>query len=56
LRWVEPNFRKKGIARRLCSEIEKWFGGAGEKYIELQYLVGNDEAEMSWAKLGYQPY
>ncbi|MCU7842061.1 MAG: GNAT family N-acetyltransferase [Candidatus Thiodiazotropha sp. (ex Troendleina suluensis)] len=43
--WVEPSFRKKGIARKLCYQIEQWFRGIGVKYIDLQYLIGNNEAE-----------
>lgn len=54
--WVEKNTRKKGVARKLCSRIELWFKEAGIQYIDLHYLAGNDEAEMSWKKLGYQPY
>lgn len=54
--WVEPEYREKGISRMLCSEIEQWFRGLDVKYIDLQYLIGNTEAERSWVKLGYQPY
>jgi GNAT superfamily N-acetyltransferase len=54
--WVEPTIRKRGIARKLCLQIEQWFGDVGVKYIDLQYLIGNTEAEISWVKLGYRPY
>lgn len=54
--WVEPGHREKGMARQLCAEVESWFKERGIKYIDLQYLVGNIEAEKSWTNLGYKPY
>ena len=54
--WVESAYREKGIARQLCSQVESWFKDRGIKYIDLQYLVGNTEAEKSWINLGYKPY
>ena len=54
--WVEPAKRRKGIARKLCLQVERWFNERGIKYVDIQYLVGNSEAEKSWFNLGYKPY
>ena len=54
--WVEPAYRRQGIAKALCTELENLFTQIGIKHIEVQYLLGNHEAETSWQRLGYSPY
>lgn len=54
--WVENAYRNKGIARKLSQSIETWFREKNIKYVDLNYLVGNSEAEASWDKLGYKPF
>lgn len=54
--WVETAYRHKGIARKLSQGIEAWFKEKNIKYVDLNYLVGNSEAEASWDKLGYKPF
>ena len=54
--WVETAHRNKGKARQLSQSIEAWFKEKNIKYVDLHYLVGNAEAEMSWSKLGYAPF
>jgi len=54
--WVERECRKKGIAAQLVEVIEKWFRDNSIQYIDVQYLLGNIEAEVAWEKLGYKPY
>ena len=46
--WVNHSHRKKGISRRLCEDLERWFISKDLKYADLHYLVGNIEAENSW--------
>ena len=54
--WVETRYRKQGIATKLVRELESWFKKKNIEYVDLQYLVGNVEAENSWVHLGYKPY
>lgn len=54
--WVERECRTKGIAAKLVEVIEKWFRDNSIQYIDVQYLLGNIEAEVAWEKLGYKPY
>lgn len=54
--WVEREYRMKGIAAKLVEVIEKWFRDNSIQYIDVQYLLGNIEAEITWEKLGYKPY
>jgi GNAT superfamily N-acetyltransferase len=54
--WVETAHRNKGKARQLSQSIEAWFKEKHIKYVDLHYLVGNAEAELSWSKLGYAPF
>ena len=54
--WVDEQYRKQGIASALVQSMEQWFQSKGIEYIDLHYLVGNVEAEKSWAKMGYAPY
>ena len=54
--WVEPANRMHGLASKLVDEIERWFRERTIQYVDVQYLLGNIEAEATWARLGYQPY
>ena len=54
--WVEPDYRNRGVARALVSAIEDWCDGSGLKHIELNFIVGNTEAEAVWERLGYRPF
>lgn len=54
--WVEPEFRNRGIAKALVNEAESWLKGRGIEHIELNFIVGNSEAEAVWERLGYKPF
>jgi GNAT superfamily N-acetyltransferase len=54
--WVEPAWRRQGVATKLVRVIEDWFRQQGIDYTDVQYIVGNREAEHAWVKLGYSPY
>ena len=54
--WVEEAYRKTGVARSLTLMIEAWFKDKSVNYVDLHYLLGNSEAEMSWKNLGYKPF
>ncbi len=54
--WVDPDYRQRGISQSLIAQIEDWFAKRDLHYVELYYIVGNTEAELTWQNLGYQPY
>ena len=54
--WVEPDVRKKSVAGALVSVVESWCSERGLEHIELNYIVGNNEAEAVWERLGYKPF
>jgi len=54
--WVEKEYRMNGIAKKLVEAIEAWFKANSIQYIDVQYLLGNIEAEVTWGKIGYKPY
>jgi hypothetical protein len=54
--WIEPTERKKGIARQLECNLVSWFKNKMIKYVDVNYLIGNKDAEKVWKKLGYKPY
>ena len=54
--WVEKECRMNGLAAKLVEAIESWFKEDSIQYIDVQYLLGNIEAEVTWEKLGYKPY
>jgi len=54
--WVEPLYRRRGIATILVRQLETWFINKNIRYVDLQYLLGNVEAEHSWKQMGYLPY
>jgi len=54
--WVESECRMNGIAAKLVDTVERWFKESSIQYVDVQYLLGNIEAELTWEKLGYKPY
>lgn len=54
--WTDSSYRGKGIGKKLTKELEKWFKKNNLKYVDVNYLIGNKEAEYFWEKTGYIPY
>ncbi len=54
--WVEPAYRRSGIAAKLVSAVEDWFRQKEVGVVELSYMVKNELAAISWQRLGYQPF
>jgi len=54
--WIEKKYRMNGLATRFIKVVEEWFKVNKIQYIDVQYLLGNIEAENTWEKLGYKPY
>ena len=53
--WVDPEYREQGIAKLLTTQMEVHFKKMGIQYVDLHYVVGNQEAENAWRQLGYAP-
>ena len=54
--WVDEAYRNQGVASALVRKIEAYFKEQGIEYVDLHYMLGNIEAEVSWQKMGYSPY
>jgi ribosomal protein S18 acetylase RimI-like enzyme len=52
--WVDPAHRKKGLCKRLLSDLVRFFKEDGVTDLTIQYVEGNHEAEHTWEKLGFQ--
>jgi GNAT superfamily N-acetyltransferase len=51
--YVLPEFRSRGIARKMLDELESWFKGKGVHSIELQVVNRNEGAHKFWEACGY---
>jgi [ribosomal protein S18]-alanine N-acetyltransferase len=51
---VAPEYRRKGLARRLMKEAEACAASAGVRWIQLHVFTGNDTAIRFYERLGYQ--
>lgn len=54
--YVLPEYRGKGITKRLESLASGFFKGFRLKYIELNFLSGNAVAKSAWQALGYTTF
>ncbi len=50
--YVEPAFRRQGIARRLVEAINAWFAEQGVRHVEWQVASANDDAIRFWQSVG----
>ena len=53
--WVEPDYRRQGIADKLVRGMETCMHDNNVPYIEIQFLPGNQHAEAFWQRQGYLP-
>lgn len=51
--WIAPEFRRRGIARRLITTVIKRVSGSGVETVWLWILEGNDEARRLYEKLDF---
>jgi ribosomal protein S18 acetylase RimI-like enzyme len=54
--WVDSAYRGKEIGKQLVQRIEQFFLEKNIEYVDLNYIIGNEEAEYFWEKEGYKPY
>jgi len=53
LMYVMKRFRRKGVGRRLVTELFKFFSSNKAETLTVRYVIGNTEAERFWKKLGF---
>jgi ribosomal protein S18 acetylase RimI-like enzyme len=53
--YVRPAYRRKGLARLLLKEFEKWLKSRKVRYVELSVYPGNDVAVKAWSAMGFKP-
>ena len=53
LMYVMKQFRRKGVGRRLVTELSKFFSSNKAETLTVRYVIGNTEAERFWKKLGF---
>ena len=53
--WVEPPFRRHGVCRALLKHLMVFFEQNAVQIVDLNYTVGNAEAERAWPGLGFKP-
>lgn len=54
--WVEPEFRRQGIAAALIGEAERRFREAGIRRMQIAAIAANTDAIDLYKQLGYNPY
>ena len=53
--WVAPKHRRRGLCQAMLKDLLRFLETAGIEAISLNYIVGNQEAEATWDKLGFHP-
>jgi len=53
--FVEPGYRRNGIAHRFLSSSQSWLRKREIHAIEASWAVGADEAQCTWPSLGFAP-
>ncbi len=53
--FVEPNYRRLGIAKRFLSYSLKWLRAKGIHTIEASWSLYSIEAKITWPELGFVP-
>jgi ribosomal protein S18 acetylase RimI-like enzyme len=53
--YVVGKFRRTGVGRILVKHLSEFFSSEGVEDVTLRYIIGNEEAERFWQKLGFQP-
>ncbi len=53
--WVDPTYRRKGVAEALLNHMESTYKNLDIPYCEISYSMTNLEAESFWQKHGYSP-
>jgi len=53
--WVDPEHRRRQLARRIVSQLLQFFKINGNDFIVVTYVEGNLIEEGLWRRLGFEP-
>ncbi len=53
--WVEPDARRRGLAKRLVQALEDWLKGRDVGFVEVNWDLDNAPARDFWRAAGYRP-
>lgn len=54
--FVEEEYRRHGVGKKLLDELLGWAKHQGAGRVELQFIDGNVAAERFWTKMGFRPF
>lgn len=55
--WVDPPFRRRGIARDLLDALRAWASSQdGVSHLEMPVLAADEDAARFWAAMGFRPF
>lgn len=54
--WVEPEYRREGIAQSLLASAEQTLKNMGAQSLQVAWDSGNLPAEQFWQQAGFTPY
>ncbi len=53
--WVDPDFRRRGLCRRMLAGLLDFFHHAHIEHLVLDYVIGSTESESTWRRFGFHP-
>ncbi len=53
--YVDPDYRRQGIAKRFLTTAQNWLQKRGITIIEASWSVHSTEAQKTWPSLGFKP-
>lgn len=53
--YVDPDYRRQGIAKRFLTTTQNWLQERGITTIEASWSVHSTEAQKTWPSLGFKP-
>jgi hypothetical protein len=54
--FIKEKHRMHGLTKLLMKHIDQFFKESEIKYVELNYMLGNDTAEKTWTSLGFSTF
>jgi len=52
--YVAKRSRRKGVGASMVKELCRFFNSEGVDHVTLRYVLGNEEAEKFWTRLGFE--
>jgi RimJ/RimL family protein N-acetyltransferase len=52
--WIEPSHRRKGLCKKMVSQLLDFFRLGNVEALVLHYVEGNAEAQAVWSRLGFR--